>query len=584
MAKSSSKSLPPGTTGWPLLGETLAFLKDPFGIIDRGVAKYGPIFRTNILGQDTIVVSGAEAADQFIQEHLVVRAGGTPKHVQELLGGRSLGVIDGQEHRTRKRQVLAGFMREALVSYVPAMQKTVESYFARWTKEKEVVAVPELKRLALETIAKNVLSLEGGPKFEAMLEDFKKVTAGVTGIPIALPGTRYKEGLEARDRIMAMMREAAGEHRKRPIDDGLSRILGAKADDGSTLSDQDAAMELHHINIAGYIIFAEFACILIQLSKNPSMADRLKGEVRAHAQSGALSIDRFDAMPYLLQFVKEVKRMVPIVPALFGTVVEDFELGGYLIPKGWKVWWGVRTSNHDSRMFKEPERFDPDRFGPGRAEDQKHPHAYAPHGAGPATGHKCPGTDYATLFMQVFTTVLLRDYAMDVPSQNLELEWSMIPPEPKDGLKLSLRRGEESGKQQLGTEVFLALAAIIWADGKVTDSERRALIDAAVASGIGGADLDKVKRATEERTDLSRVSSLPLTGDEREFVYAIAAWLTRVDGVVTSEEIAALGELAGILSLTPEQRSRIEIASMALRDADGARDLSALATEIAKSV
>ena len=61
-------------------------------------------------------------------------------------------------------------------------------------------------------------------------------------------------------------------------------------------------------------------------------------------------------------------------------------------------------------------------------------------GPGPATGHKCPGTDYATYFMQVFTTVLLRGYQWELPEQDLSHDWALIPPEVKSKLRLKLRR------------------------------------------------------------------------------------------------------------------------------------------------
>src|SRR5262245_7071738 len=366
------KPLPPGSSGFPLIGETLAFLKNPFGLIDRGVAEHGPIFRTNILGHDTIVISGPEAAEAFLTGELVLRSRATPKHVQELLGGRSLGVIDGAEHRQRKKQVLAGFGREALTSYVPSMQRTVERTLDRWLSAGEIRAADETKQLALAAIADNVLSLGPGEELDEMLSCFKRVTAGVTGIPVAVPGTRYKAGLQARDRILEMMRAQVVRHRKEKIDDGLTRILAAKAEDGTTLGDADAAMELHHINIAGYVIFGELCRMLIELSRNRELRRTLTEEVK----SGPITIENLMAMTNLDRFVKEVKRVVPIVPALFARAIRDFELGGYRIPQGWHVWYAVRSSQHDPAIYADAARFDPNRFDGARAEDQKHVHAY----------------------------------------------------------------------------------------------------------------------------------------------------------------------------------------------------------------
>ncbi|HEY2516592.1 MAG TPA: cytochrome P450 [Polyangiaceae bacterium] len=432
--------LPPGRTGWPLVGETLPFLKNAFGFVDERVAEFGPIFRTHILGHDTAVISGPLASQAFIDENLCVRDGATPRHVRELLGGRSLGVIDGKEHKDRKKQVLAGFQREALGSYLPAMQENVEHYLARWLHSPEVEGIEELKRLSLATIARNVTSLPTGPELEALFADFKLVTAGFMGLPIPAPGTAYTRAMAARNRIMARLGETVRAHRAGAYQDGLTRILAARADDGSALSDADVVMELHHINIAGYIIFAEFARILVELAEDPTLRARLVAEVKSASPEGPLRPDALRAMPQLDRFVKEVKRVVPVVPTLFARAKREFEVMGHRIPEGWTVFWAVRASNHHSPTFHEPFRFDPDRFAPERAEDTRHPEAYAPQGPGPAMGHKCPGFDYATLFMQVFTVVLLRGATWKLPEQDLGMIWERIPPEPRGGLRVRFAR------------------------------------------------------------------------------------------------------------------------------------------------
>jgi len=62
MSDAQSLPLPPGEDGLPLLGQTLAFLKDPFGFVEDRVGRYGPVFRTRLLGRRTAVVTGPDAA------------------------------------------------------------------------------------------------------------------------------------------------------------------------------------------------------------------------------------------------------------------------------------------------------------------------------------------------------------------------------------------------------------------------------------------------------------------------------------------------------------------------------------------
>jgi cytochrome P450 len=147
------------------------------------------------------------------------------------------------------------------------------------------------------------------------------------------------------------------------------------------------------------------------------------------------------AMPYLRQVVMEVKRLCPIIPAVFGRAAQPFELHGATVPAGAMVMWALLPSHTSHGVFSDPDRFDPDRFSPERAEDARHEHAFAPQGAGPATGHRCPGLDFATCLMQVFAVALLRGFTWELPPQDHSLDYSKTPPEPRDGLRARVLRG-----------------------------------------------------------------------------------------------------------------------------------------------
>lgn len=60
--------LPPGSSGLPLIGETISFVLDK-NFADRRIKKYGNIFRTHILGQPTVVMSGTEANEFILSSH-----------------------------------------------------------------------------------------------------------------------------------------------------------------------------------------------------------------------------------------------------------------------------------------------------------------------------------------------------------------------------------------------------------------------------------------------------------------------------------------------------------------------------------
>ena len=116
------------------------------------------------------------------------------------------------------------------------------------------------------------------------------------------------------------------------------------------------------------------------------------------------------------------------------------ELDGVSVPAGWTLIWTVHPTHVTHGVYSNAAAFDPDRFSAERAEEQRHEHAFVPQGAGAMTGHRCPGLDYATWFMEVFAVVLLRNHTWDLPPQDFTLDYSKTPPEPKDGLRATVRK------------------------------------------------------------------------------------------------------------------------------------------------
>jgi tellurite resistance protein len=107
---------------------------------------------------------------------------------------------------------------------------------------------------------------------------------------------------------------------------------------------------------------------------------------------------------------------------------------------------------------------------------------------------------------------------------------------------------------KLGKDVFVALAAVVWCDGKVSDNETNALLSAASAWGIEGDDFAEVQRCITQGVSLDIIMKLKLEQEARLLVFALGAWLTKVDGVVVPTEGAMLDRLAASLKLSPEER------------------------------
>jgi cytochrome P450 len=433
-----SGTRPPGSAGLPLLGETLAFTKDPFGFVQSRRERYGRVFRTSLLARNTVVLIGPEALEAFYDPDNVARAGASPPNVQTLFGGTTvINALDGPAHTARNRTVSAALSREATESYMPALRRFVDAAFARWSDAGEIGWNEELKRLTIETLGAVFASVEPGPESAALVKRCELIASAFTALPVPLPGTAYTKGVRAKDDALAYYLGLARAHREQPSDDGLSRILAARADDGTALDDAQAAGELHHLFLAGYIVFAQFVGTIVHLTENAGVRERLEAELATLPASPSAA--DLAAQTYLMQVVNEVRRLTPIVPAVFGKARRAFVVDGFEIPAGWTVAASVWSNDREASTYTDPARFDPDRFG-ARAEHAAHPYAYTPQGAGPPEGHRCPGYDLSGIFMALFTAQLVRGYTWELPAQDLTPDWTTIPPVPRDGLRAVVRR------------------------------------------------------------------------------------------------------------------------------------------------
>jgi uncharacterized membrane protein YebE (DUF533 family) len=112
-------------------------------------------------------------------------------------------------------------------------------------------------------------------------------------------------------------------------------------------------------------------------------------------------------------------------------------------------------------------------------------------------------------------------------------------------------------KTRLGRDVYVALAAVGWADGKLDQDEADAIVRAALDEGLELAEIAEIEQATKQRVELSAVEQR-LSKEDRLYVYGIARWITGMDGVVTEAESAALKRLGEVLKIPDRPREIVE--------------------------
>ena len=107
-------------------------------------------------------------------------------------------------------------------------------------------------------------------------------------------------------------------------------------------------------------------------------------------------------------------------------------------------------------------------------------------------------------------------------------------------------------------DVFVALAAVAWADGRLDPDEADAIVRAAVDGGLELEEIAAIEEATRKPVALGAIDKSALSKDDRLFVYAIACWIARLDGKVTDAESGALAGLAERLEVPERPRAHAE--------------------------
>ena len=96
--------LPPGSLGFPLIGETLQLIKaykteDPEPFIDERVARYGSVFTTHLFGEPTVFSADAETNRFVLQNEGKLFECSYPDSISNLMGKHSLIRMEGSLHK-----------------------------------------------------------------------------------------------------------------------------------------------------------------------------------------------------------------------------------------------------------------------------------------------------------------------------------------------------------------------------------------------------------------------------------------------------------------------------------------------------
>ncbi|KAL6215490.1 hypothetical protein ACLB2K_014920 [Fragaria x ananassa] len=459
--KNRAAQLPPGSFGWPYIGETLQlYSQDPNTFFSSRQKRYGKIFKTHILGSPCVMLASPEAAKFVLvtQAHLFKPT--YPKSKEALIGPSALFFQHGDYHFRLKKLVQGSLSPGAMRNLVPHINATAASVTSEsWGTGKVINTFHEMKKNHVTEIfiCKLKMSLQFSFEVgvlvifgqletrykEELRKNYMVVNKGYNSFPINIPaGTPYKKALLARERLRHIIGDIIHERKEKrlPEKDLLGCLVSSTNDGGEVLSDDQIAD-----NIIGVLFAAQdttasvMTWIFKYLHDEPKILEAVKAEQNAirisNEQAGSQLLSWADTrnMPISYKVVLESLRVSSIISFLFREAVVDVEYKGYLIPKGWKVMPLFRNIHHNPEFFTDPQKFDLSRF-----EVAPKPNTFMPFGSGV---HACPGNELAKLELLIMIHHLVTNFRWEIEGSQSGTEYSPFPV-PLNGLPVKLRKLE----------------------------------------------------------------------------------------------------------------------------------------------
>uniref|UniRef100_A0A0G7ZP11 Cytochrome P450 CYP720B12v2 n=1 Tax=Picea glauca TaxID=3330 RepID=A0A0G7ZP11_PICGL len=406
--------LPPGSTGWPLIGETISFFRginstaQPRQFIQDRERRYGEIFRSNLFGRSRIVVS----VDPEFNKHVLQHEGrqfqaNYPKPLRNLIGKFGLLSVHGDLQKKLHGTAVNLLRFERLsVDFMEDIQNLLHITLAKWQAKRDIHLQEECHQLVLNLMAKQLLDLSPSKETEEICEAFGHFSDALLSVPIRIPGTAYARGFKAREFLIKRIYEGIEDRRKHPQvvrNDLLTKLL--KED---SLSEEIIADFILFLLFAGHETSSRSMSFSIKfLTDCPKAYQELKAEHedllkrKGNLRNEKLTWDDYQSMKFTQCVINETLRLGNFGPGVFREAKEDIKTkGGFMIPRGWTVYVFLTGTHLDNKYHSSALTFDPWRWQQHLQDQElsKNP-SFMPFGGG---ARLCPGMHLAKLELALF--------------------------------------------------------------------------------------------------------------------------------------------------------------------------------------
>ncbi|KAG8382289.1 hypothetical protein BUALT_Bualt05G0061300 [Buddleja alternifolia] len=388
--------LPPGSMGWPLLGETLHFFapnttNDIPTFVKHRMQRYGPIFKTSLVGRPVIISTDADLNYFIFQQEGQLFQSWYPDTFTEIFGKQNVGSLHGFMYKYLKNMVLNLFGPESLKKMLPDVEQASKRNLKMWSSKDSVEMKDATAHMIFDLTAKKLISYDSEKSSENLRQNFEAFIKGLISFPLNIPGTSYNKCLQGRKKAMKMLKNMLQERRESPRKtqtDFFDYVLEELQREGTLLTEAIA------LDLMFVLLFASFETTSLALTlatkflvDHPLILKELTEEheaiiTRRENPDSGLTWSEYKSMKFTFQFINETVRLANIVPGIFRKTLRETKYKEYTIPAGWAV-MGIDT-NGASRNFMA--------FGGGM--------------------RFCVGTDFTKVQMAVFLHSLVTKYKL----------------------------------------------------------------------------------------------------------------------------------------------------------------------------
>ncbi|KAF8651634.1 hypothetical protein HU200_063143 [Digitaria exilis] len=460
--------LPPGSMGLPLVGETLQFFSpdddDSFDVprfVRHRLARYGPIFKTSLVGHAVVVSADEELNHMVFQQEGQLFQSWYPDSFVEILGRDNVGEQQGAMFRYLKNMVLRYFGPESLreSKMLRDVEHAVASSLCTWSTLPAVELKEAVSTMVFDLSANKLLGLEPS-RSKVLRKSFFDFVRGLISFPLYLPGTAYyscmkigtdccsidrciqllsrtnksaqactfvchfqgrqsamevlQEVLEERKRSVQVHGGAGGNERAGRYGDFLDCVVQEITREKPLVTDKMA------LDLMFVLLFASFHTTSLALTlavkllaDHPHVLEELTVEHetilndrKAGHGSDGITWMEYKSMTFTSQVINETVRLANIAPGIFRKTLKDVQFKGYTIPAGWGVMVCPPAVHLNPSIYPDPLTFNPSRFK-DKPEINRGSRHFMAFGGGLRF---CVGADFSKLQMSIFLHLLVTRY------------------------------------------------------------------------------------------------------------------------------------------------------------------------------